>query len=209
VEDITYTYLVVRMWNERRLIVPLRHFILTPFENLTKKDRSLVRTVVLHADYRIPIERVREEFEDFVHNHDDWDGSMEPKLLCVGSGIHTMELQGYVSAGDPSGSWYLHCEVREHMLNWLRELEAGLFLPRERVQLVENAEEQEDGEPGADAEQAARDPEDPSGASPRRSRDGDHQRSQQQRSHRGRDPRVPGDSDEGSDGRESDGAEGD
>ncbi|MFW5829927.1 MAG: mechanosensitive ion channel family protein [Planctomycetota bacterium] len=154
VEQITYTYLVVRTWQQHRLIVPLRHFVQTPFQNLTKHDKFIIRPVILHVDYRIDVQTVRERFAEVVRNHEDWDENMEPKLVVRDMGEDSVVVQGYASAKDPSTSWFMHCDVREQMIAFIRDLESGLYLPRERVQHIRNPIEEDDPEKADDADAA-------------------------------------------------------
>ncbi len=134
VEEITYTYLVVRTWERRRLIIPLRHFVQTPFENLTKTDTCLIRPVRLHVDYRVDVHQLRETFGRLVRDHEDYDGTIEPKLIVLEAGEDSLWIQGYVSTADPTSCWFMHCDIREAMNAHISKLEDGLHLPRERVQ---------------------------------------------------------------------------
>src|SRR5437763_11097353 len=76
VETITSTYVVIRLWDLRRLIVPLTYFIEKPFQNWTYERSELIGTVLLHVDYGVPVARVRERLGEFVKAHPLWDGKV-------------------------------------------------------------------------------------------------------------------------------------
>lgn len=143
IEEITYTYLSVRTWDERRLIVPLRHFISQPFENLSKHSQGLIRTVLLHVDFHTDIEAVRKEYRRLAEEHEEWRDGFEPKLITLATEDEHVTLCAYVAAADPSACWWLHCDIREGLLRYVRRLAAGSHLPRERVQLLDHPNEDE------------------------------------------------------------------
>ena len=137
VEDITYTYVLVKTWDQRRLVVPLRHLVTHPFENWTIRDANLVKPVVLHADYTLPVDRVRDKFGELVRAHDAWDGENEPTVQVTDVDEATLEVRCLCSADDPSTAWDLHCELREQMVAFVRDLDDGAHLPRRRLDRVD------------------------------------------------------------------------
>jgi len=115
VERITGTYVVVRIWDERRMIVPLQWFIENPFENWTHTSASILGTVFLWLDFSVPVQKVRAEFERITHASTRWD-----KRVCV---LHVtdanekgMQLRLLVSAVDSGTAFDLRCEIREAMI---------------------------------------------------------------------------------------------
>ena len=115
VERITGTYVVVRIWDERRMIVPLQWFIENPFENWTHTSASILGTVFLWLDFSVPVQKVRTEFERITHASTRWD-----KRVCV---LHVtdanekgMQLRLLVSAVDSGTAFDLRCEIREAMI---------------------------------------------------------------------------------------------
>ncbi len=138
IEAIRFTYLVIKTWDARRLIIPLKYFITHPFENWSMTDPHMLKPIILHADYTIDVEEVRQKFGEVVRNHELYDEASEPKVQVVGSDKEALEIRCLCSARDASTAWELHCDVRETMLSYLAQLSSGARLARERVQVVEN-----------------------------------------------------------------------
>lgn len=139
VEDITYTYVLIRLWDERRQVVPLRHLVSTPFENWTIRDAHVMKPVEVQADWRVDVQAVREHVDEVIRNDPDWDERSDPVLEVVACGDDTVTLRAMCSARQPSAAWDMHCRVREEILTFLREQQDGEWLPRQRVQLREQA----------------------------------------------------------------------
>jgi small-conductance mechanosensitive channel len=133
VEDITFTFLLVRTWDDRRLVIPLRYFITHPFENWTMRDAHMVRPVVLHADYTVDVPALREHFAELLQADDAYDGESEAKVEVIEAGEETLEIRCLCSAADPSAAWDLQCRMREQMVAYLAEQAGGRSLPRQRV----------------------------------------------------------------------------
>jgi small-conductance mechanosensitive channel len=120
VEDITLTYVMVRIWDLRRLIVPITHFIEQPFQNWTRQSAEILGTVFLHVDYTVPVEAVREELGRILRASPLWDGKVNV-LQVTEARERTLELRALASAADASKAWDLRCEVREKLVGFLRE----------------------------------------------------------------------------------------
>ena len=133
IEEITLTYVVVRIWDLRRLVVPITRILDAPFQNWTRAGSELLGTVLLYADYRLPVDEVRRELERFVSGRPEWDGKTAA-LQVTGATDRTIELRAVVSAPDSSRGWDLRCAVREHLLEFIQQLEGGAFLPRVRIE---------------------------------------------------------------------------
>lgn len=133
IEEITLTYVVVRIWDLRRLIVPITRFLEAPFQNWTRTGSSLLGTVFFHADYRVPVDALRAELTEFVKTRKEWDGKLA-LVAVTNAGERTVELRALVSAEDSSRAWDLRCAVREHMIGFLQRLEGGRYLPRTRFE---------------------------------------------------------------------------
>jgi small-conductance mechanosensitive channel len=120
VEEITFTYVVLRIWDERRLVLPLNYFIEKPFQNWTRSSAQLLGTVFLYTDYTIPVEAVRRELQRVVAAHPLWD-----RRVCVlqvtDSKERTLELRCLVSAANSSQAFDLRCDVREQMVRFIQE----------------------------------------------------------------------------------------
>jgi small-conductance mechanosensitive channel len=133
IEDIRGSYVVVRIWDLRRLIVPLTYFIERPFENWTRETADLLGTVVVYADYRVPVEEVRHELRRIVEASGMWDGKV-CGLQVTNTTERTMELRALVSAPDSGVAWNLRCHVREKLIEYLQRNHPE-SLPRLRAEL--------------------------------------------------------------------------
>jgi small-conductance mechanosensitive channel len=137
VEEVTLTYVVVRIWDMRRLIVPLSYFIERAFQNWTRRDTDIVGTVFIYTDYTIPVEEVREELKRIVAQSRDWDGNV-CVLQVTNATERTLELRALASASDASKSWDLRCEIREKLVAFVQK-NYPASLPRIRAELEPRA----------------------------------------------------------------------
>jgi len=133
VEEITGSYIVISIWDQRRLIVPLQWFIEHPFQNWTRSSSQLIGTVLLWVDYAMPLAPLRQELERVCHGAPEWDGR-----LCLLQVTETtdkaMQLRILVSGSDASKTWDLRCRVREALLAFIQNDYAD-YLPRLRGSL--------------------------------------------------------------------------
>ncbi|MBZ0167522.1 MAG: mechanosensitive ion channel family protein [Candidatus Omnitrophica bacterium] len=120
IEDITLTYVVVRIWDLRRLVLPLNYFIEHPFQNWTKTNADILGTVFLHADYTLPLEPVREELKRFVATREEWDKKVVG-LQVTNATDKGIELRALVSAADSGKAWNLRCALREHLITFIQK----------------------------------------------------------------------------------------
>jgi small-conductance mechanosensitive channel len=118
VEEITASYVVVRIWDERRLIVPLSYFIEKPFQNWTVKTAQVIGTVFWHLDYTAPIDAMRKKLDEFARESKHWDGRLA-LIQVTNADKATIEVRALVSAADSGAAWDLRCEVREKMIAYL------------------------------------------------------------------------------------------
>ena len=133
IEEITLTYVVIKIWDERRLILPISYFLEEPFTNWTRETSEILGTVFLYVDYTVPIDAVRAELDRIVTASELWDGRVKG-LQVTDSKASTIELRALVSARDASAAWNLRCEVREGLLAYLQREYPGA-LPRIRAEL--------------------------------------------------------------------------
>jgi small-conductance mechanosensitive channel len=133
IEEITTTYVVVRIWDLRRLVVPLSYFIQTPFQNWTRVSADILGTVFLYTDYTVPVDEVRRELQRVVSASDLWNGQV-CGLQVTDAREHTMELRALMSSADSSKSWDLRCHVREQLIRFLQS-RYPQSLPRTRVEV--------------------------------------------------------------------------
>lgn len=131
VEEISLTYVVLKLWDGRRMIVPITYFLEKPFQNWTRGSSDLVGAVVLKVDYATPVERVRDALEAICASDPAWDKST-CSLQVTDSDAASITLRALVSATNSSRSWDLRCRVRERLVEFLRSLEGGRYLPRSR-----------------------------------------------------------------------------
>jgi len=133
IEEINLTYVVVKIWDQRRLIVPVSKFLDQPFQNWTKKETELIGVVFFHADYRLPVAEARAKLEAVLKEDERWD-ERSFGLVVTDATERTIQLRCTMSAKDASTAWDLRCAVREKMVAWLTELEGGRYLPVLRVE---------------------------------------------------------------------------
>lgn len=132
VEELTLTYVVIRVWDERRLVLPTTHFTTTPFQNWTRKEARVLGAVMLHLDFQTPIDALRAHAQRVIENDPRWDGR-DWGLQVVDSTDRAMVVRVLASAHDAPTAWDLRCSIREELLRWLRQ-EHPHSLPRLRTQ---------------------------------------------------------------------------
>ena len=130
IEEIQTTYVVVRVWDLRRLIVPLTYFIEKPFQNWTRTTANILAVVLIYVDYRTPVEEVRQEYRRILEATDLWDRNAWA-LQVTDFNSTTMQLRALMSAANSSKSFDLQCYVREKLIQFLQE-EHPECLPRGR-----------------------------------------------------------------------------
>lgn len=135
IEDITLTYVVVRIWDLRRLVLPITYFIDTPFQNWTRTSADLLGTVYLHVDYNVPLDSLRAELNRILDASSSWDRKVAV-LQVTDAKERTLELRALASARDASSAWDLRCEVREKLIVFLQK-NYPASLPRLRASLEE------------------------------------------------------------------------
>lgn len=133
IEEITTTYVVVRIWDLRRLIVPLSYFIEHPFQNWTRQTTELLGTVMLYVDYTVPVDEVRQELKRVLDSTNLWTGKAWA-LQVTDTRDHTIELRALMSAENSGNTFDLRCLVRERLIAFLQERYPG-SLPRMRTDL--------------------------------------------------------------------------
>ena len=130
IEEIRSTYVVVRLWDLRRMIVPLTYFIEKPFQNWTRESSTLIGTVLIYVDYRAPVGAIRETAEAIVRASNRWDGRVF-NVAVTDFKHDTMEVR-ILASGATSGKVFdLRCEIREKLVDFLQR-EHPESLPRQR-----------------------------------------------------------------------------
>jgi len=133
IEEITSSYVVVRVWDQRRLVVPLAHWVEKPFQNWTRSSSELIGTVYLWVDYRMPLAPLREALQRACDESPHWDRRF-CLLQVVEAGERGMQLRCLVTAANASAAWDLRCHVREQLIDFLQR-EYPKCLPQQRVAL--------------------------------------------------------------------------
>jgi len=120
IEEITSTYVVVKLWDLRRMIVPLTYFIEKPFQNWTRETSALVGSVIIYVDYAAPVGIIREKLNEILKQSDKWDGRAAA-LQVTDFKEGTMELRCLMSARSAGQTFDLRCEVREKLVEFLQK----------------------------------------------------------------------------------------
>ncbi|WP_433057785.1 mechanosensitive ion channel family protein [Dactylosporangium sp. CS-033363] len=134
VQEITLSYVVVHVWDDRRLILPTSYFTEKPFENWTRTDSALLGAVMFDVDWWLPVPEMREELRRALESTDLWDGRVSVLQVIEATGS-AMQLRALVSATDAPKLWDLRCFVREHLVTWLRDTHPGA-LPKVRAEMT-------------------------------------------------------------------------
>lgn len=120
IEEITLTFVVVRIWDLRRMVVPISYFLEKPFQNWTRTAADLLGTVFIYTDYTVPVKEVRNELTRILENSSRWDKKVNV-LQVTNATDKTVELRALMSAVDSPNMWDLRCEVREKLLEFLQQ----------------------------------------------------------------------------------------
>lgn len=132
IEDITLTYVVVRIWDQRRLVLPINYFIQKPFQNWTRANSELLGTVFLYFDYSVPLDQLRTRFTQLLHGNNLWDGKVSV-IQVTECKERTIEVRALMSARNSSDAFDLRCLVREKLIEFVRE-KFPQSLPKTRVE---------------------------------------------------------------------------
>jgi small-conductance mechanosensitive channel len=134
IEEITSTYVVVRLWDWRRMIVPLSYFIEKPFQNWTREGSALIGSAMIYVDYRAPVGVIRDKLAEIVKSSKHWDGNVV-NLQVTDAKENTIELRCLMSARSAGQAFDLRCEVREKLIDFLQRQHPEA-LPRQRAELA-------------------------------------------------------------------------
>jgi small-conductance mechanosensitive channel len=134
VEEIHTTYVIVRIWDLRRLVLPLSYFIEKPFQNWTRNTADLLGTVFVYVDYTVPVEAVRQEVHRILQSTNLWDEKVWG-LQVTNTSDRSVELRALMSASNSSIAWDLRCFVREKLIEFLQKNYAD-SLPRNRAEIA-------------------------------------------------------------------------
>ncbi len=138
IEEINLTYVVVRIWDKRRLVVPTTYFIEKTFQNWTRKSADILGTVYIYADYDLPIEEIRKEQTRLLQATDLWDGNVNV-LQVTNTTEKSVELRVLVSAKNSPTAWDLRVYLREKLLSFIQKKYPG-SLPKSRITIEKDSE---------------------------------------------------------------------
>ncbi|MEV0394833.1 mechanosensitive ion channel domain-containing protein [Polymorphospora rubra] len=133
IEELTLSYVVVQIWDDRRLILPTSYFTTKPFQNWTRTRSAVLGTAEFEVDWSVPVQAMREELRTVCEGTELWDGRV--CVLQVTDAVGgVVKLRALVSAADAPSLWDLRCLVREQLVNWLRDRQPTA-LPRMRTEV--------------------------------------------------------------------------
>ncbi|MEN0064386.1 MAG: mechanosensitive ion channel domain-containing protein [Myxococcota bacterium] len=137
IEEIHSTFVVVALWDQRRLLLPLTYFIEKPFQNWTRASSELIGPVYLYVDYGLPVDELREELSRIVEGHPLWDGRVA-KVQVTDATEQSLQVRVLVSAADAGNTWELRCDVREKLVAFVQRAHPDR-LPKVRGDLMRGA----------------------------------------------------------------------
>lgn len=136
IEEINLTYVIVKVWDQRRLVVPTTYFMENIFQNWTRKSSFILGTVFLYTDYTVSVDAIRKELDRLLEDNELWEGSV--KVVQVTDATEkSMELRILVSAEDSPTAWELRVFLREKLIKFIQN-NYPESLPRTRVEFPEN-----------------------------------------------------------------------
>ena len=132
IEDINLTYVVVKIWDERRLVLPINYFITKPFQNWTRVSADLLGTVFLYLDYSVPMDKLRDKFEQLLSENKLWDKRVSV-IQVTDCKERVIEVRALMSARNSSEAFDLRCYIRENLLAYVQQEYPGA-LPKTRTE---------------------------------------------------------------------------
>ncbi|MEV4765572.1 mechanosensitive ion channel family protein [Micromonospora chokoriensis] len=133
IEELTLSYVVVQIWDDRRLILPTSYFTSKPFQNWTRTESAVLGTAEFDVDWAVPVQIMREELRRLVEGTELWDGRVCVLQVTDATG-GVVRIRALVSAADAGSLWDLRCLVREHLVTWIRD-NRPTAMPRVRTEL--------------------------------------------------------------------------
>jgi len=120
IEEITLTYVVVKIWDERRLVLPVTQFLEKPFQNWTRASADIIGTVFIYVDYSFPVERIREVLPEMLKGNTNWDGRVV-NVQVTDVTDHSKEVRLLLSSSDSGKNWDLRTTIREKLIDFINE----------------------------------------------------------------------------------------
>ncbi|MFL5812551.1 MAG: mechanosensitive ion channel family protein [Bdellovibrionia bacterium] len=135
VQEISLTYIVIGTWDGRSLVVPITYFVEKPFQNWTRTNAELLGSVLIFADYTLPVQQLRSRFEELIQGSPLWDGKVG-KIHVTDATEKSMQIRALVSARNAGDAFELRCYVREELIRFIQN-QSPSYLPKARVTAVE------------------------------------------------------------------------
>ena len=154
VEDITLSYVVVHLWDDRRLILPTSYFTGKPFQSWTRTEAPLLGTVELDVDWSVPVDAMREELHRILENTELWDGRVSVLQVTDAVGPY-VRVRALVSSADAPTDWDLRCLVRERLVAWLQQTHPAAAPHARTILSGERPADRIDAPVGADSQRGA------------------------------------------------------
>jgi len=134
VEEISLTYVVINIWDKRRLVLPTTYFMEKPFQNWSRTSAEIMGTVFIYTDYSVPFDELRKELTRILESDQNWDGKVNV-LQVTNATEKTVEVRALMSSPDSGAAWDLRVRVREALITFLQK-NYPECLPRTRVEMV-------------------------------------------------------------------------
>ncbi|AZQ43950.1 mechanosensitive ion channel family protein [Nonlabens ponticola] len=142
VEDITFTYVVVRTWDQKRLVIPCKEVVSQMFENWSMTNSHITKPIELYVDYTTDVQMIRDKFDELLRESEDWDEKNDPVVEVVDMTEKSMKIRALCSAKNPAVAWDLHCKLKEELVAYIAQLEKGKYLTKVReIDTVHQEEE--------------------------------------------------------------------
>ncbi len=126
IEEITLTYVVVKIWDERRLVLPVTWFLEKPFQNWTRTSAQITGTIFIYVDYSFPVESIRKALPDMLKKNPNWDGRFSNVQVTKVSEQYK-EIRLMLTSADSSKNWDLRAEIREELIDFINTNYPGTF----------------------------------------------------------------------------------
>lgn len=136
IEEITLTYVVVKIWDERRLVLPVTYFMEKPFQNWTRSTSTILETVFLYVDYSLPVEALRNKLTELLQTHPKWDRRVA-NIQVTDTKQNYKELRVLLSGMNSSVNWDLRVDIREKLIDYINSEYPGSFV-RTRLETLDN-----------------------------------------------------------------------
>ncbi len=133
IEELTLSYVVVQIWDDRRLILPTSYFTSKPFQNWTRTEAAVLGTAEFDVDWSVPVQAMREELRRLVESSELWDGRVCVLQVTDATG-GMIKVRALVSAANAGSLWDLRCLVREQLVGWIRD-QRPTAMPRMRAEV--------------------------------------------------------------------------